>query len=81
MLGEGRLAVVTVLGAEDALRAALAAALPDGTVGEGSGTLDRPVSVLAVVDVKGLEFDSVVLVEPGDILAARRAAPTTCTSR
>ncbi len=69
VLGEGRLAVVTVLGAEDELRAALSAALPDGTVGEGSGTLDRPVSVLAVVDVKGLEFDSVVLVEPGDILA------------
>jgi DNA helicase IV len=69
VLGEGRLAVVTVLGAEDELRTALAAALPDGTVGEGSGTLDRPVSVLAVVDVKGLEFDSVVLVEPGDILA------------
>ena len=61
--------MVTVLGAEDALRAALAAALPDGTVGEGSGTLDRPVSVLAVVDVKGLEFDSVVVVEPADILA------------
>ena len=30
VLGEGRLAVVTVLGAEDALRAALVAALPDG---------------------------------------------------
>jgi hypothetical protein len=69
VLGEGRLAVVTVLGAEEALRAELTRALPDGTVGEGSGTLDRPVSVLAVVDVKGLEFDSVVLVEPGDILA------------
>ena len=68
LLGEGRLAVVTVLGAEDALRSALADALPEGTVGEGSGTLDRPVSVLAVVDVKGLEFDSVLLVEPGDIL-------------
>ncbi len=26
------------------------------------------MSVLAVVDVKGLEFDSVLLVEPGDIL-------------
>jgi DNA helicase IV len=69
VLGEGRLAVVTVLGSQDELRAALSAALPDGTVGEGSSTLDRPVSVLAVVDVKGLEFDSVVLVEPGDILA------------
>jgi DNA helicase IV len=69
LLGEGRLAVVTVRGAEDALHDALAAALPEGTVGFGADTLDRPVSVLAVVDVKGLEFDAVVLVEPGDILA------------
>jgi DNA helicase IV len=69
LLGEGRLAVVTVRGAEDALHDALAEALPEGTVGFGADTLDRPVSVLAVVDVKGLEFDAVVLVEPGDILA------------
>jgi DNA helicase IV len=69
LLGDGRLAVVTVLGAETALREALVAALPEGTVGTGADTLDRPVSVLAVVDVKGLEFDAVLLVEPGDILA------------
>jgi DNA helicase IV len=69
VLGEGRLVVVTVRGAEDEVRATLAAALPEGSVGSGATTLDRPVSVLAVVDVKGLEFDAVVLVEPGDILA------------
>ena len=69
LLGDGRLAVVTVQGADDALRAALAEALPEGTVGSGADTLDRPVSVLAVVDVKGLEFDAVMVIEPGDILA------------
>jgi DNA helicase IV len=69
LLGEGRLAVLTVRGADAALRGALTAELPDGTVGAGPDTLERPVSVLSVADAKGLEFDAVVLVEPGDILA------------
>ena len=69
LLGEGRLAVLTVRGADAALRAALTAELPEGTVGAGPDTLERPVSVLSVADAKGLEFDAVVLVEPGDILA------------
>ena len=34
------------------------------------GALDAPVAVLAVTQVKGLEFDTVVLVEPARILAA-----------
>ena len=69
LLGEGRLAVVTAHGADAAAREALAAALPEGTVGSGTTTLDRAVSVLPVGDVKGLEFDSVVVLEPGDLLA------------
>jgi DNA helicase IV len=69
LLGEGRLAVLTVRGADTALRTALTAELPEGTVGAGPDTLERPVSVLSVADAKGLEFDAVVLVEPGDILA------------
>jgi len=68
-LGAGRLAVVTVAGADDALRDGLAALLPPGTVGRGRATLDSPVSVLAVAAVKGLEFDGVIVVEPADILA------------
>lgn len=68
VLGEGRLAVVTAHGADDAMRTALTAALPEGTVGSGTATLDRPVSVLAVGDVKGLEFDTVVVLEPATIL-------------
>jgi len=70
LLGEGRLAVVTARGAADDLRRQLVAALPDGTVGEGRATLESSVSVLTVEDVKGLEFDAVVVVEPGDVLAA-----------
>jgi DNA helicase IV len=53
-----------------ALREALRAALPPGTVGAGRTTLDSPVSVLDVGSVKGLEFDTVVVIEPADVLAA-----------
>jgi DNA helicase IV len=69
VLGEGRLAVVTPRGAAERWHDALAEALPDGTVGSGSATMDRPVSVLSVGEVKGLEFDTVVLLEPADVLA------------
>jgi DNA helicase IV len=75
LLGEGRLAVVTARGAADGLREQLLAALPAGTVGLGRATLDSPVSVLSVDDVKGLEFDAVVVVEPGDLLAASARGP------
>ena len=70
LLGEGRLAVVTARGAAESLRQRLVAALPGGTVGAGRATLESPVSVLTVEDVKGLEFDAVVVVEPGDVLVA-----------
>ncbi|HEX4699460.1 MAG TPA: AAA family ATPase [Actinomycetes bacterium] len=69
VLGESRLAVVTPRGAAERWHDALAEALPDGTVGSGSATMDRPVSVLSVGEVKGLEFDTVVLLEPADVLA------------
>jgi DNA helicase IV len=70
LLGEGRLAVVAT--AEVAARVAgpLAAALPPGVVGLGPDSLDHPVAVLAVEQVKGLEFDAVVLLEPAAIVAA-----------
>ncbi len=70
VLGEGRLAVVTAAGTASRLHDELAALLPAGTVGSGASTLDRPVSVLSVAEVKGLEFDAVVLIEPADIVAA-----------
>jgi DNA helicase IV len=52
------------------VRAHLRDALPTGTVGQGRTALDSPVVVLTVHEVKGLEFDSVVLVEPATILKA-----------
>ena len=54
----------------------------------GAGALDTPVSLLALGDAKGLEFDSVVVVEPALIVAqppeglrALYVAVTRCTRR
>jgi hypothetical protein len=54
----------------------------------GSGALDTRVSLLALRDAKGLEFDSVVVVEPAQIVAespqglrALYVALTRCTNR
>jgi DNA helicase IV len=69
-LGRGRLAVVAPADVASTLRAHLHATLPAGTVGQGRAALDSPVVVLTVHEVKGLEFDSVVLVEPATILKA-----------
>ncbi len=67
-LGEGRLAVLTSARLVDRLGVALREALPPGSVATGADALGAAVSVLGVADVKGLEFDSVVLVEPAEIL-------------
>jgi DNA helicase IV len=69
-VGAGRVAVVTAAGSDAAVRDALTAALPPGTVGHGRTTLDHPVSVLDVTAVKGLEFDAVIVIEPADIVEA-----------
>lgn len=54
----------------------------------GAGALDMPVSLLALTNAKGLEFDSVVVVEPALIVAesphglrALYVALTRCTRR
>jgi DNA helicase IV len=39
-------------------------------VATGAAGLDAPIAVLGVTEAKGLEFDAVVLVEPGDWVAA-----------
>jgi superfamily I DNA/RNA helicase len=46
----------------------LVAALPAATAAQGPAVLDAPVAVLTVTQVKGLEFDAVVVVEPAEIL-------------
>jgi DNA helicase IV len=66
--GEGTVVVVTPRAAHEDIAAAVVSALPDGVVTADSDALGSPVSVLTVAGAKGLEFDTVVLVEPGDIL-------------
>jgi DNA helicase IV len=79
LLDGGRLAVVVPRPAHPADPARLAAALEvqlralgHGTapvaVGAGADALDSPVAVLTVDEVKGLEFDAVILCEPTQLL-------------
>jgi len=67
-MDDGRLAVIvpeTLLGE---LGAAIATTVPGATVGEDP-ELGSPVVVLSVAQAKGLEFDSVIVAEPGLVLA------------
>ncbi|WP_051712292.1 HelD family protein [Spirillospora albida] len=64
-MGEGRLAVIT----SHARRPAVLAALPDAAVGATPEALDSPTVVLTCTEAKGLEFDSVIVVDPAGMLA------------
>lgn len=64
----GRLAVITPVATADAVYDAVAAT-GVATVGRGNGAVDQEIAVLSVADVKGLEFDGVLLVEPAAIVA------------
>ncbi|WP_184830210.1 ATP-binding domain-containing protein [Jiangella mangrovi] len=69
-LGAGRLAVLVPAGRLDEVFGGLADALPVA-VSRASTTdaLDAAVTVLTVGQAKGLEFDTVVVVEPAELLA------------
>jgi DNA helicase IV len=72
--GDGRTAVIVPAARLAELGAAVSAALPGTAVGENSELdgpveLDCPVVVLSVRQVKGLEFDSVLIADPAGILA------------
>jgi hypothetical protein len=69
-LDRGRLVVVAPAEVATILRDHLVNTLPSGSVGRGRTALDSPAVVLTVAEVKGLEFDSVLLVEPASILKA-----------
>jgi DNA helicase IV len=60
VVGDGKLAVIVPAAQVDELRAVVPGASDD---------LDAQVVVLGVVDAKGLEFDSVLVVDPAGILA------------
>jgi DNA helicase IV len=62
----GTVGVVVPAPLLDAVTEAVAERLPEETSGE---PLETPVSVLSVTAAKGLEFDSVVLVEPSLVVA------------
>ncbi|GAB2454711.1 HelD family protein [Xylanimonas ulmi] len=73
--GAGRVAVIAAADAVAGLRTAVEAALPDA-LGAGEAARlaaqrpeDQQVTVLAPREVKGLEYDAVVLVEPADVAA------------
>jgi DNA helicase IV len=89
-IGEGEDGSVGVLVPSELLADVRSALVEGGTgFGEvGSGALDTPVSLLALGDAKGLEFDSVLVVEPALIVAqppeglrALYVAVTRCTRR
>src|ERR1039457_4547720 len=68
-LDEGRLGVIVPAARMDELGSRIVAAVPGGAVGEDP-ELGSPVVVLTVAQAKGLEFDSVLVAEPDEILAS-----------
>jgi DNA helicase IV len=67
--GDGKLAVIVPPGRLAELADAVSAVLPETAVG-ADPDLTSPVVVLTVRQAKGLEFDSVLLAEPGEMLDA-----------
>jgi DNA helicase IV len=66
-IGAGRLAVIVPAARLDELTRAVGVAVPDVVLEDPS--LDRPVVVLSVKQVRGLEFDSVLVADPARIVA------------
>jgi DNA helicase IV len=66
-IGAGRLAVIVPAGRVDELTRAVGVAVPDVVLEDPS--LDRPVVVLSVKQVRGLEFDAVLVADPARIVA------------
>jgi DNA helicase IV len=69
-VGDGRIAIVVPEPLRHVVADALRRGLGDRVSADSRSALDRPVAVFGVADVKGLEFDSVVVVEPAGILDA-----------
>ncbi|MGH3646526.1 MAG: ATP-binding domain-containing protein, partial [Micromonosporaceae bacterium] len=67
-LGDGRLAVIVPAGRAPELASAVVAAVPDAVAGDDP-ELRSQVVLLTVRQAKGLEFDTVVVVDPAGIVA------------
>ncbi len=66
-IGAGNLAVIVPADRLDELTRAVGVGVPDVVLEDAS--LDRPVVVLSVKQVRGLEFDSVLVADPARIVA------------
>jgi DNA helicase IV len=66
--GEGRLGVIVPAGRIDECAAAVRTAVPGAAVG-AQPDLTNPVVVLTVRQAKGLEFDTVLVVDPAGVVA------------
>jgi UvrD-like helicase C-terminal domain len=67
-VGDGRVAVIVPAARLGELGGAVLATVPGASAGDGA-ELENPVVVLSVRQAKGLEFDSVLIAEPEQILA------------
>ena len=67
-VGDGRVAVIVPAARLAELGSAVRAAVPGASAG-ADAELENTVVVLSVRQAKGLEFDSVIVAEPGEILA------------
>ena len=67
-IGDGRLAVIVPRSRHAELTALVSAALPGIAHGSDPDVLDASTAILEVEQSKGLEFDSVLLADPGAIL-------------
>ncbi|MEV7970388.1 ATP-binding domain-containing protein [Sphaerisporangium sp. NPDC088356] len=72
----GRLVVIVPATRAAELGEAVTSSVPGAVAGPGADALEAPVAVLTVADAKGLEFDGVVVVEPGEILAESPRGPS-----
>jgi len=74
-VGEGRIGVIVPAGRFDELAHAITGAVPDAAIGEHP-ELESRVVVLTVRQTKGLEFDSVLVVDPARIMAESPRGPS-----
>jgi hypothetical protein len=74
-VGDGKVAVIVPVARVGDLGAAVAAVIPGASAGLDA-ELRNPVVVLSVRQAKGLEFDSVLIAEPAEILAESPRGPS-----
>ena len=69
-VGDGRIAVVAPDDMCESIGEALRRGVGERVSTDAGSALDRPIAVFGVADIKGLEFDSVLVIEPAGIVEA-----------